>query len=60
MAAAQGRDYASPDDVKAVLAPVLNHRLIVRPEAQMRGITTTEVVEHITSTIPVPGTKALS
>ncbi|MCL1595575.1 MAG: MoxR family ATPase [Actinomycetia bacterium] len=58
IAAADGRDYASPDDVKAVLTPVLNHRLIVKPEAQMRGITTVEVVDHITATVPVPGTRA--
>lgn len=58
VAAADGRDYASPDDVKAVLTPVLNHRLIVKPEAQMRGITTAEVVDHIAATVPVPGTRA--
>jgi len=60
VAAADGRDYASPDDVKRILAPVLNHRLIVRPEAQMRGITTVEVVDQIAAIVPVPGTKALS
>jgi len=59
VAAADGRDYASPDDVKTILTPVLNHRLIVRPEAQMRGITTAEVVDQIATTVPVPGTKAL-
>jgi len=60
VAAADGRDYASPDDVKAILTPVLNHRLIVRPEAQMRGITTADVVDQVAATVPVPGTKALS
>ncbi|MFV1998958.1 MAG: AAA family ATPase [Acidimicrobiia bacterium] len=60
VAAADGRDYASPDDVKTILTPVLNHRLIVRPEAQMRGITTAEVIDQIATTVPVPGTKALS
>jgi len=60
VAAADGRDYASPDDAKMVLTPVLNHRLIVRPEAQMRGVSTADVVEHIAATVPVPGTKALN
>ncbi len=57
MAAADGRDYASPDDVKAILEPVLNHRLIVRPEAQMRGVTALEVIDQVASSIPVPGTR---
>ena len=59
VAASKGRDYTSPDDVKQVLNPVLNHRLIVRPEAQMRGVTTETVVTEVMATIPVPGTKAL-
>ena len=57
VAAADGRDYASPDDVKTVLSPVLNHRLIVRPEAQMRGTTVSEVLEQVIGTVPVPGTR---
>ena len=57
IAAADGRDYVSPDDVKAILEPVLNHRLVVRPDAQMRGISVTEVLEEVTATVPVPGTK---
>lgn len=56
VAAADGRDYASPDDVKAILAPVLNHRLIIRPEAQMRGVTVQEVLAQISDSVPVPGT----
>ena len=57
IAAADGRDYVSPDDVKSILEPVLNHRLVVRPDAQMRGISVTEVLEEVTATVPVPGTK---
>ncbi|GMQ94499.1 MAG: MoxR family ATPase [Acidimicrobiia bacterium] len=57
MAAADGRDYASPDDVKAILNPVLNHRLVIRPEAQMRGITANDVIDQIVATVPVPGTR---
>ncbi len=56
-AAARGRDYVSPDDVKAVMEPVLNHRLILRPEAQMRGVSVSGVIEGIAAGVPVPGTE---
>jgi len=56
-AAIAGRDYVSPDDVKGVLQPVLNHRLIMRPEAQMRGVTIDKILEGVTGTVPVPGTR---
>ncbi|HSF85196.1 MAG TPA: MoxR family ATPase [Acidimicrobiia bacterium] len=56
-AAAGGRDYVAPDDVKFMLKPVLNHRLILRPEAQMRGVDMTSVVENLSQSVPVPGTK---
>ena len=57
LAAATGRDYASPDDVKQLLDPVLNHRLIVRPEAQMRGTTVGDLLGEISNSVPVPGTR---
>ncbi len=57
-AAAKGRDYAAPDDIKAVLQPVLNHRLILLPEAQMRGVSIELVISGIASGVPVPGTRA--
>jgi MoxR-like ATPase len=57
IAAAAGRDFASPDDVKLIIRPVLNHRLIVRPDAQMRGITVAEILEEVMATVPVPGTR---
>jgi MoxR-like ATPase len=56
VAAAAGRDYANPDDVKTILAPVLNHRLVVRPEAQMRGTTVAELLDRVVGSVPVPGT----
>jgi len=56
-AAVAGRDYVSPDDVKSVLQPVLNHRLIMRPEAQMRGVTIDKILEAVTGSVPVPGTR---
>ena len=57
-AAAKGRDYASPDDIKAIMHPVLNHRLILLPEAQMRGVSIDLVISGIASGVPVPGTRA--
>lgn len=57
IAAADGRDYASPDDVKSILVPVLNHRLVVRPDAQMRGTTVMDVLDEVMATVAVPGTR---
>ncbi len=54
-AAMIGRNYVTPDDVKAVIRPVLIHRLILRPEAQMRGAAIDEIVEGIIGGISVPG-----
>ena len=54
-AAVEGRHYVTPDDVKAGLIPVLTHRMILRPEAQMRGAVLEEIVEGIAGGVPVPG-----
>jgi MoxR-like ATPase len=55
-AAASGRNYVTPDDVKALIVPTLSHRIILRPEAQMRAASINEVLTRIMSTVPVPGT----
>ena len=57
VAAAHGRDYVSPDDVKLILTSVLNHRLIIRPEAQMSGVTVDEVLTQVVGSVQVPGTR---
>jgi MoxR-like ATPase len=54
-AAVEGRHYVTPDDVKATLRPVLIHRMILRPEAQMRGAVLADIVDGIAAGIPVPG-----
>jgi MoxR-like ATPase len=54
MAAVRGRNYVLPDDVKRVVAPVLNHRLILRPESRLRKVTTEHVVSEIVAEIAVP------
>jgi MoxR-like ATPase len=55
-AASRGRDYVMPDDVKALAPPVLEHRISLRPEAQMRGESVTDIVTELMSTTRVPGT----
>jgi MoxR-like ATPase len=53
-AAATGRGYIVPADVKALAVPVLAHRLLLTPEAELRGRTCAEVVEALLATVPVP------
>ncbi|MFF2653836.1 AAA family ATPase [Streptomyces sp. NPDC058045] len=49
-----GRDYVTPDDVKALALPTLRHRVRLRPEAEMEGVTADSVIEAILSQVPVP------
>jgi MoxR-like ATPase len=53
-AATQGRNYVVPDDVKALAGPVLTHRLLLSPEAQMQGRTATDVVDDVLRSVPIP------
>jgi MoxR-like ATPase len=53
-AAINGSDYATPDDVKDVAPLVLPHRLIVRPEAEIEGVTAAIVVERVLGSVEVP------
>ena len=53
-AASEGRDNALPDDDKAMAAPVLRHRLVLRPEADLEGVTTDHVVSDIVAAVEVP------
>lgn len=49
-----GRDFVTPDDVKALALPALRHRVALRPEAQMDGVSVDSVLGNILSTVPVP------
>jgi MoxR-like ATPase len=51
-----GRAFATPDDVKDVAAPVLAHRLIVRPEAELDGTSADDVVAHVLANVSAPET----
>ena len=48
------RDFVTPDDVKAMAIPVLEHRLILRPEFEIEGMTAAESVQKILESVPVP------
>lgn len=49
-----GRNYATPDDVKAVAPPLLRHRLILKPEAQLDGLLIDAVIASLLAQVPVP------
>ncbi|WP_084568677.1 MoxR family ATPase [Chloroflexus sp. Y-396-1] len=53
-AAMAGRSFVLPDDVKAMVIPALNHRLILTAEARLRGQTTTGILQQMLTQIPVP------
>jgi MoxR-like ATPase len=54
MAAIRGRNYVQPDDVKRIAAPVLTHRLILKPESRLRRVTAAQVVQDVIDEIAVP------
>ena len=53
-AALDGRDFVSPDDVKALASPVLAHRMLITSNSRLRGRTADHVIEEILGTAPVP------
>lgn len=59
-AAAQGRDFVLPDDVKALAVPTLAHRLIISPSARIKSVAPDTVVQEILNTVSVPGTRVQS
>lgn len=54
MAALQGRDYLIPDDLKRVAFPALRHRIVLRPEAEIEGLTPDEVIRRVLESVEVP------
>jgi MoxR-like ATPase len=54
MAASQGRDDVLPDDVKTLVNPVLGHRLVLTPDAQLRDETVEGVIDRIVHRVKVP------
>lgn len=54
LAAIRGRDFVIPEDVQTLLVPVLAHRLILTPDAELRGRTPSRIIEDILAKIPLP------
>ena len=59
-AALEGRDFVTPDDVKALAQPVLSHRLILKPNAELRGLTAARILAQILESEPVPPPNVVS
>ena len=53
-AASLGREYVVPDDVKVLAGPVLEHRLVLTPEATIAGVAGSDVLAQVLDTVPVP------
>ncbi|MBX3187622.1 MAG: MoxR family ATPase [Labilithrix sp.] len=54
VAASEGRDFVTPDDVKPVAKPVLRHRVMLHPDAELQGISADERIDDILRAVPVP------
>lgn len=53
-AATEGRDFVTPDDVKYLAIPVMEHRLILRPEYEIEGLSVKEVIKNVLTKVGVP------
>jgi MoxR-like ATPase len=49
-----GRDFVSPDDVRSLSEPVLGHRMVLRPEFEIEGMTVNELIQRVLEMVPVP------
>jgi MoxR-like ATPase len=54
LAALNGRDFVKPEDIKEMVYPVLNHRIILTPEKEMEGISTRKVIDQIIENVEIP------
>jgi MoxR-like ATPase len=54
LAAASGRDYIVPDDIKGIARPVLEHRLTLTPEARLGSVESSDLLDDILRSVPVP------
>ena len=53
-AAISGRDFVTPEDIKQIAIPVLQHRVIITPEREMEGITSTQIINDILQSVEIP------
>ncbi len=49
-----GRDFVTPDDVRPMVAPVLRHRILLHPDAQLQGVTPDDRIAEVLRAAPVP------
>ncbi|SNR77426.1 MoxR-like ATPase [Maribacter sedimenticola] len=54
VAAINGRDFITPDDIKKVVSPILCHRIILTPEREMEGLTAEKMIQDLVQTIEIP------
>jgi len=54
LAAMQGRNYVTPDDVKFIVPPVYRHRILLKPEAEIEGLDADAVIQHVLGSVEVP------
>jgi len=54
MAIVSGRDFVTPEDIKKLAGPVLEHRLVLRPEYEIEGVTASEVIDSLIEEVAVP------
>ncbi len=53
-AAMQGRDFVTPDDIKALVAPIFRHRVMLKPEAEIEGLNAETVIKRVLAKVDVP------
>ena len=54
LAAINGRDYVIPDDIKSLTAPILRHRVVLAPGAEIEGLSVDQLIEQILDRTPAP------
>ena len=54
VAAMDGRDYVIPDDIKQAVLPVFRHRIVVKPEADLEGVTADQVIQDVVRAVELP------
>jgi len=54
LSALRGSNFLTPDHIKSIAAPVLRHRLILRPEADIEGLTADDIIHNALASVPVP------
>lgn len=57
LAAMDGRDFLLPDDVKSACIPVLRHRLVLKPEAEIEGLLPDDVIQQVAASVQIPKTE---